>query len=126
MEGAVGSKHKVDATYLSPNVNMASRLEAATKQYGVVCRRCVNLSVSSLLALVLLYSFLSFRNILLSLLIALAYFFMLVLTCVSSLACVEKAKMNVGVHIWTMHIVLHVEVTVGIQSCGEIMGVPVA
>mmetsp|Transcript_20043 Transcript_20043/g.46668 ORF Transcript_20043/g.46668 Transcript_20043/m.46668 type:complete len:883 (-) Transcript_20043:106-2754(-) len=35
VEGAVGSKHKVDATYLSPNVNMASRLEAATKQYGV-------------------------------------------------------------------------------------------
>jgi len=35
VEGAVGSKHKVDATYLSPNVNMASRLEAATKQYSV-------------------------------------------------------------------------------------------
>merc|ERR1712150_278301 len=35
VEGAVGSKYKVDATYLSPNVNMASRLEAATKQYGV-------------------------------------------------------------------------------------------
>jgi len=26
---------KIDASYLSPNVNMASRLEAATKQYGV-------------------------------------------------------------------------------------------
>ena len=25
----------MDASYLSPNVNMASRLEAATKQYGV-------------------------------------------------------------------------------------------
>jgi class 3 adenylate cyclase len=25
----------VDASYLSPNVNMASRLEAATKQFGV-------------------------------------------------------------------------------------------
>jgi class 3 adenylate cyclase len=35
IEGAVGSSHKVDATYLSPHVNMASRLEAATKQYGV-------------------------------------------------------------------------------------------
>jgi len=35
IEGAVGSAHKVDATYLSPHVNMASRLEAATKQYGV-------------------------------------------------------------------------------------------
>ena len=30
-----GSEYKVDASYLSPNVNMASRLEAATKQYGV-------------------------------------------------------------------------------------------
>ena len=27
--------HQIDASYLSPNVNMASRLEAATKQYGV-------------------------------------------------------------------------------------------
>jgi hypothetical protein len=35
IEGAVGTKHKVDATYLSPHVNMAARLEAATKQYGV-------------------------------------------------------------------------------------------
>merc|ERR1719247_684889 len=35
IEGAAGSSHKVDATYLSPHVNMASRLEAATKQYGV-------------------------------------------------------------------------------------------
>ena len=26
---------KIDASYLSPNVNMASRLQAATKQYGV-------------------------------------------------------------------------------------------
>ena len=31
IEGAIGSKFKVDASYLSPNVNMASRLEAATK-----------------------------------------------------------------------------------------------
>lgn len=35
IEGAIGSTHKIDASYLSPNVNMASRLEAATKQYGV-------------------------------------------------------------------------------------------
>jgi class 3 adenylate cyclase len=35
IEGAIGSEHKIDASYLSPNVNIASRLEAATKQYGV-------------------------------------------------------------------------------------------
>lgn len=35
IEGAIGSYFKIDASYLSPNVNMASRLEAATKQYGV-------------------------------------------------------------------------------------------
>eukprot|EP00744_Colponema_vietnamica_P002709 GILI01004220.1.p1 GENE.GILI01004220.1~~GILI01004220.1.p1 ORF type:complete len:852 (+),score=253.70 GILI01004220.1:189-2744(+) len=35
IEGAIGSEFKVDASYLSPNVNMASRLEAATKQYDV-------------------------------------------------------------------------------------------
>jgi class 3 adenylate cyclase len=29
-----GSEYKIDASYLSPNVNLASRLEAATKQYG--------------------------------------------------------------------------------------------
>lgn len=34
IEGAIGSEYKVDASYLSPNVNMASRLEAATKQFG--------------------------------------------------------------------------------------------
>ncbi len=31
IEGAIGSFYKIDASYLSPNVNMASRLEAATK-----------------------------------------------------------------------------------------------
>nr|BAW35593.1 adenylyl cyclase with PDE domain [Chara braunii] len=36
IEGAIGSRHKVDPTYLSPHVNIASRLEAATKQYGVI------------------------------------------------------------------------------------------
>ncbi|KAL7553381.1 hypothetical protein ACHAWF_017532 [Thalassiosira exigua] len=35
IEGAIGSKVKIDASYLSPHVNMASRLEAATKQYRV-------------------------------------------------------------------------------------------
>jgi class 3 adenylate cyclase len=35
IEGLIGSSHKVDASYLSPHVNLASRLEAATKQYGV-------------------------------------------------------------------------------------------
>ena len=31
IEGAIGSKHKIDASYLSPNVNLASRLEACTR-----------------------------------------------------------------------------------------------
>ena len=35
IEGAIGSIYKIDASYLSPNVNMAARLEAATKQFGV-------------------------------------------------------------------------------------------
>ena len=34
IEGAIGSMFKIDASYLSPNVNMAARLEAATKQFG--------------------------------------------------------------------------------------------
>lgn len=34
IEGAIGSEYKIDASYLSPNVNTASRLEAATKQFG--------------------------------------------------------------------------------------------
>jgi class 3 adenylate cyclase len=36
IEGAIGSHFKIDASYLSPNVNMASRLNAATKQFGVL------------------------------------------------------------------------------------------
>lgn len=32
--GAIGSQYKIDASYLSPNVNISARLEAATKQYG--------------------------------------------------------------------------------------------
>lgn len=35
IEGAIGSFFKIDASYLSPNVNMSSRLQAASKQYGV-------------------------------------------------------------------------------------------
>jgi class 3 adenylate cyclase len=35
IEGAIGSYYKIDASYLSPNVNMAARLEGATKNYGV-------------------------------------------------------------------------------------------
>ena len=35
IEGAIGSYFKIDTSYLSPNVNMASRLEMATMQYGV-------------------------------------------------------------------------------------------
>jgi len=34
IEGAIGSIHKVDASYLSEHVNLASRFESATKQYG--------------------------------------------------------------------------------------------
>jgi len=33
IEGAVGSVQKVDATYLSPHVNMTARMEAACKQF---------------------------------------------------------------------------------------------
>ena len=35
VEGAVGSEYKIDATYLSPHVNMASRMMSASKHYGV-------------------------------------------------------------------------------------------
>jgi len=34
IEGAIGSEFKIDASYLSPNVNMAERLESETKYYG--------------------------------------------------------------------------------------------
>ena len=33
IEGALGSFYKIDASYLSPNVNMASKLEETTKTY---------------------------------------------------------------------------------------------
>merc|ERR1719152_573670 len=35
IEGAVGTKIKIDCSYLSPNVNLAAPLESATKMYGV-------------------------------------------------------------------------------------------
>jgi hypothetical protein len=31
IEGAIGSEYKIDASYLSPNVNISARLEAASK-----------------------------------------------------------------------------------------------
>merc|ERR1712070_934201 len=34
IEGAVGTNIKIDCSYLSPNVNLAARLESATKMYG--------------------------------------------------------------------------------------------
>lgn len=34
IEGAIGSYHKVDVSYLSPHVNVASFLEGSTKEYG--------------------------------------------------------------------------------------------
>mmetsp|Transcript_60154 Transcript_60154/g.152527 ORF Transcript_60154/g.152527 Transcript_60154/m.152527 type:complete len:994 (-) Transcript_60154:131-3112(-) len=33
--GAIGSEFKIDASYLSPHVNLASQLEEATQEYGV-------------------------------------------------------------------------------------------
>lgn len=35
IEGAIGSGFKIDASYLSPHVNMAAKLEEGTKEYGV-------------------------------------------------------------------------------------------
>ena len=35
IEGAIGSISKIDASYLSPNVNLANRLEEATHHYGI-------------------------------------------------------------------------------------------
>lgn len=49
VEGAVGSSYKIDATYLSPHVNMASRMMSATKQYGLFL--LLSQKVESLLSL---------------------------------------------------------------------------
>ena len=35
IEGPIGSEFKIDASYLGSHVNMASRLEGATKAYGI-------------------------------------------------------------------------------------------
>jgi class 3 adenylate cyclase len=35
IEGSIGSIYKIDASYLSPNVNLSARLESATNLYGV-------------------------------------------------------------------------------------------
>ena len=34
-QGAIGSMLKIDASYLSPHVNLAARLETGTHQFGV-------------------------------------------------------------------------------------------
>lgn len=34
VEGAIGSSLKIDATYISPHVDMADRLEASSKKYS--------------------------------------------------------------------------------------------
>lgn len=34
IEGAIGSSKKIDASYISPHVNMSETLESATKEYG--------------------------------------------------------------------------------------------
>lgn len=39
IEGAIGSKRKIDASYISPHVNMTEFLESSTKQYGKACER---------------------------------------------------------------------------------------
>lgn len=36
IEGSIGSVFKIDASYLSESVNMSSRLEGATKQFGTM------------------------------------------------------------------------------------------
>ena len=35
IEGTIGSSYKIEASYLSPNVNVAARLETASTQFGV-------------------------------------------------------------------------------------------
>jgi class 3 adenylate cyclase len=35
IEGAIGSKYKIDASYLSSNVTIAAKLELATRHYGI-------------------------------------------------------------------------------------------
>jgi class 3 adenylate cyclase len=35
IEGAIGSIFKIDATYISPNVNLVANLTKTTKEFGV-------------------------------------------------------------------------------------------
>jgi hypothetical protein len=55
VEGAIGSSIKIDASYLSPSVNVAARIEAATRLYGVDIlvsksfAQCLSLEAVSLL-----------------------------------------------------------------------------
>lgn len=46
IEGPIGSELKLEASYLGPHVNIASRLESATKQYGVRLLVSDNLAVN--------------------------------------------------------------------------------
>ena len=50
IEGAIGSDHKIDASYLSPHVNISARLEGATKQVSQRVERGTNVGRSLLLA----------------------------------------------------------------------------
>jgi class 3 adenylate cyclase len=74
IEGAIGSSLKIDASYLSPHVNLAARLESATKAYGVpllisgelynnltdenkrICRRIDKVTVKGSVAPMVLYT----------------------------------------------------------------------
>lgn len=53
IEGAVGSEFKIDASYVSPNVSIASSVERCTQVYGVsviVAQSCMELCSPELLA----------------------------------------------------------------------------
>eukprot|EP00405_Crypthecodinium_cohnii_P044745 CAMPEP_0206584772 /NCGR_PEP_ID=MMETSP0325_2-20121206/35963_1 /ASSEMBLY_ACC=CAM_ASM_000347 /TAXON_ID=2866 /ORGANISM="Crypthecodinium cohnii, Strain Seligo" /LENGTH=943 /DNA_ID=CAMNT_0054092077 /DNA_START=70 /DNA_END=2898 /DNA_ORIENTATION=- len=49
IEGAIGSDFKIDASYLSPHVNIASQLEIATQLYGVSL--CISANLANLCSL---------------------------------------------------------------------------
>jgi class 3 adenylate cyclase len=58
IEGPIGSIYKMDCSYLSPNVNIAARLEGATRQYGVTLLlsgelyRCLSATLKSICRLI--------------------------------------------------------------------------
>ena len=58
IEGAIGSAYKIDASYLSPAVNVAARIESATRFYGVdvlmsrAFAQCLSFEAVSLLRLI--------------------------------------------------------------------------